>query len=110
MRLVELKMSRARTQFGAKSIQHHLQSQLHRLIGSDVYEAHTTQSRKLYMQTSLVTSLAGVRYVLSKMGTKPSGMAEAFAIHKSFFVSQTCQLTVQTVDNNNNNNSYECLP
>jgi hypothetical protein len=39
---------------------------------------------KLYMQTSLVTSLARVRYELSKMGTKPSGMAEAFAIHKSF--------------------------
>jgi hypothetical protein len=36
------------------------------------------------MQTSLVTSLARVRDELSKMGTKPSGMAEAFAIHKSF--------------------------
>lgn len=47
-------------------------------------ETHATQSRKLYMQTSIVVSLARVRYVLSKMGTKPSGMAEAFGIYKLF--------------------------
>jgi LmbE family N-acetylglucosaminyl deacetylase len=43
---------------------------------------HCTQSSKLYMQADITRSLAHTRYVLSKMGTRPNGMAEAFAVNK----------------------------
>lgn len=42
--------------------------------------AHRTQSSKLYMQESIIKSLAHSRYVLSKIGTKPNGLAEAFYV------------------------------
>ncbi len=41
---------------------------------------HTTQSRKLYMQSNMIRSLAHTRYVLGKIGTRADGMAEAFSI------------------------------
>lgn len=43
---------------------------------------HNTQSKKLYMQENIARSLAQSRYVLSKIGKKPNGMAEAFAISR----------------------------
>jgi LmbE family N-acetylglucosaminyl deacetylase len=45
-------------------------------------EAHGTQSRKLYLQSNIMRSLAYVRYSLGKLGSNPNGMAEAFTIHK----------------------------
>jgi LmbE family N-acetylglucosaminyl deacetylase len=41
---------------------------------------YSTQSNKLYMQAHSVRSLAYTRYVLSKIGTRQEGMAEAFTI------------------------------
>jgi LmbE family N-acetylglucosaminyl deacetylase len=41
---------------------------------------HSTQSRKLYMQSNMIRSLAHTRYVLGKIGTRADGMAEAFSI------------------------------
>jgi LmbE family N-acetylglucosaminyl deacetylase len=41
---------------------------------------HYTQSSKLYMQVNMVRSLAHTRYLLSKIGTRHDGMAEAFTI------------------------------
>jgi LmbE family N-acetylglucosaminyl deacetylase len=41
---------------------------------------YSTQSNKLYMQTHSIRSLAYTRYVLSKIGTRQEGMAEAFTI------------------------------
>jgi LmbE family N-acetylglucosaminyl deacetylase len=43
-------------------------------------EYHNTQSSKLYMQAHMIRSLAHTRYIMSKIGTKQDGMAEAFAI------------------------------
>jgi two-component system, NtrC family, response regulator HydG len=43
-------------------------------------EHHNTQSSKLYMQAHNISSLAHTRYILSKIGTRQDGMAEAFAI------------------------------
>jgi LmbE family N-acetylglucosaminyl deacetylase len=43
-------------------------------------EYHNTQSSKLYMQAHMVRSIAHARYIMSKIGTRPYGMAEAFAI------------------------------
>jgi len=42
--------------------------------------AHKTQASKLYMQENIIRSLAHTRYVLSKMGTKMNGLAEAFYV------------------------------
>jgi LmbE family N-acetylglucosaminyl deacetylase len=41
---------------------------------------HNTQSTKLYMQAHIIRSLAHTRYLMSKLGTRQEGMAEAFAI------------------------------
>ena len=41
---------------------------------------HNTQSTKLYMQAHIIRSLAHTRYLMSKIGTRQDGMAEAFAI------------------------------
>jgi LmbE family N-acetylglucosaminyl deacetylase len=41
---------------------------------------HNTQSTKLYMQAHIIRSLAHTRYLMSKIGTRQEGMAEAFAI------------------------------
>jgi len=41
---------------------------------------HNTQSSKLYMQAHIIRSLAHTRYLMSKIGTRQDGMAEAFAI------------------------------
>ena len=41
---------------------------------------HNTQSSKLYMQAHIIRSLAHTRYLMSKIGTRQEGMAEAFAI------------------------------
>ncbi len=43
---------------------------------------HNTQSKKLYMQGHMIRSLAQTRYILGRIGTKPNGMAEAFAISR----------------------------
>jgi LmbE family N-acetylglucosaminyl deacetylase len=53
-------------------------------------EVHATQGNKLYMQSTTTTALARARYVLSKIGTRPNGMAEAFSISR---------LIVQRTDN-----------
>ena len=45
-------------------------------------QAHKTQSDKIYMQPNFLRSLANTRYVLSKIGLNPNGMAEAFILHK----------------------------
>jgi LmbE family N-acetylglucosaminyl deacetylase len=45
-------------------------------------EAHRTQSSKIYLQSNIMRSLAQTRYAISKLGSNPNGMAEAFAIHK----------------------------
>jgi LmbE family N-acetylglucosaminyl deacetylase len=41
---------------------------------------HNTQSTKLYMQAHIIRSLAHTRYLMSKIGTRQDGMAEAFSI------------------------------
>jgi LmbE family N-acetylglucosaminyl deacetylase len=41
---------------------------------------YSTQSNKSYMQAHSVMSLAHTRYILSKIGTRQEGMAEAFTI------------------------------
>jgi len=51
-------------------------------------EVHATQGSKLYMQSTITKALAHMRYVISKMGKRPNGMAEAFAINR-FIISQT---------------------
>lgn len=45
-------------------------------------QVHGTQGGKLYMQETIAKSLAHARYILSKIGTKPNGMAEAFSINR----------------------------
>lgn len=45
-------------------------------------QSHNTQAKKLYIQENITRSLAHTRYVLGKIGTKPNGMAEAFAISR----------------------------
>jgi LmbE family N-acetylglucosaminyl deacetylase len=59
-------------------------------IGSKIecLRIHSTQGGKLYMQETIARSLAQARYVLSKIGTKPNGMAEAFSIYR-FVVNST---------------------
>jgi LmbE family N-acetylglucosaminyl deacetylase len=47
---------------------------------------HSTQSRKLYTQALIIRSLAHTRYIMSKIGTKQEGMAEAFAIRKMIVI------------------------
>jgi LmbE family N-acetylglucosaminyl deacetylase len=47
---------------------------------------HNTQSNKLYMQAHIIRSLAHTRYLMSKIGTKQNGMAEAFAIAKMILI------------------------
>jgi LmbE family N-acetylglucosaminyl deacetylase len=43
---------------------------------------HDTQSNKLYLNQNVTRSIAQTRYLLGKLGNDPSGMAEAFAIHR----------------------------
>ena len=47
---------------------------------------HNTQSTKLYMQAHIIRSLAHTRYLMSKIGTRQEGMAEAFAIGRMIIV------------------------
>jgi len=47
---------------------------------------HNTQSTKLYMQAHIIRSLAHTRYLMSKIGSRQEGMAEAFAIGKMIIV------------------------
>lgn len=47
---------------------------------------HNTQSTKLYMQAHIIRSLAHTRYLMSKIGTRQQGMAEAFAIGRMIIV------------------------
>ncbi len=47
---------------------------------------HSTQSRKLYTQAHIIRSLAHTRYIMSKLGTRQEGMAEAFAIRKMIVI------------------------
>jgi N-acetylglucosamine malate deacetylase 1 len=49
---------------------------------------HYTQSSKLYMQANMVRSLAHTRYLLSKIGTRHDGMAEAFTIGRMVISNQ----------------------
>lgn len=44
--------------------------------------SHATQSKKLYMKENITRSLAQSRYVINKIGKKPDGMAEGFAISR----------------------------
>lgn len=48
-------------------------------------EAHKSQSDRLYMQPNIVKSLANIRYAREKVGTNPSGYAEAFIIDRLEF-------------------------
>jgi LmbE family N-acetylglucosaminyl deacetylase len=48
-------------------------------------EAHKSQSDKLYMQPSVVRSLANIRYAREKVGSNPNGYAEGFTIGKLVF-------------------------
>ena len=48
----------------------------------DCIAPHNIQSEKLYMQAHMIRSLAQTRYILGRIGTKPNGMAEAFAIRR----------------------------
>lgn len=50
---------------------------------------HNTQSTKLYMQANIISSLAHTRYLMSKIGTRQNGMAEAFAIGRIVFPKAT---------------------
>jgi LmbE family N-acetylglucosaminyl deacetylase len=45
-------------------------------------KAHQSQGSKLYIISNAVKSLAHARYTLSKIGLRPNGMAEAFAVHR----------------------------
>ena len=45
-------------------------------------QAHKTQSEKIYMHPKFLRSLANTRYVISKIGLNPNGMAEAFILYK----------------------------
>jgi LmbE family N-acetylglucosaminyl deacetylase len=47
---------------------------------------HNTQSTKLYMQAHIIRSLAHTRYLMSKIGTRHEGMAEAFAIGRMIVI------------------------
>jgi LmbE family N-acetylglucosaminyl deacetylase len=49
---------------------------------------HYTQSSKLYMQAYIIRSLAHTRYLMSKIGTKQEGMAEAFAIGRMIIIPE----------------------
>jgi LmbE family N-acetylglucosaminyl deacetylase len=59
---------------------------------------HNTQSTKLYMQAHIIRSLAHTRYLMSKIGTRQEGMAEAFAIGRMIVIpnSKTNQHTFKT--------------
>jgi LmbE family N-acetylglucosaminyl deacetylase len=48
-------------------------------------EAHKSQSDRLYMQPTVVRSLANIRYAREKVGPNPNGYAEAFTIDKLIF-------------------------
>ncbi|MDE1828712.1 MAG: PIG-L family deacetylase [Thaumarchaeota archaeon] len=43
---------------------------------------HKSQLHRLYMRPNVVRSLANVRYIEAKLGSDPSGLAEAFVIQK----------------------------
>lgn len=45
-------------------------------------QEHRTQSSKYYLQHNVLKSLAYARYVMSKIGNRPNGMAEAFSIQR----------------------------
>ena len=45
-------------------------------------EIHRTQSDKLYLRPNVIRAHACARYLMSKLGSNPNGMAEAFKIHK----------------------------
>jgi LmbE family N-acetylglucosaminyl deacetylase len=51
-------------------------------------QSHSTQAAKNYMQENITRSLAHSRYVLGKIGSKPDGMAESFAVAK-FAITDT---------------------
>ena len=50
---------------------------------------HNTQASKLYMQAHIIRSLAHTRYLMSKIGTRQEGMAEAFAIGRMIISNRT---------------------
>ncbi|MDQ3838617.1 MAG: PIG-L family deacetylase [Thermoproteota archaeon] len=58
---------------------------------------HKTQSKKLYLQSNILRSLANTRYMMGKLGSHPNGMAEAFTIHK---------FIIEYSNDDDNNNIY----
>jgi LmbE family N-acetylglucosaminyl deacetylase len=47
--------------------------------------AHSSQSKRLYMQPNVIRSLANIRYAREKIGMDPNGLAEAFYVSKLVF-------------------------
>jgi LmbE family N-acetylglucosaminyl deacetylase len=45
-------------------------------------DEHKSQSGRMYIKPNVVRSLANTRYIQSKIGSNPYGMAEAFIIHR----------------------------
>lgn len=43
-------------------------------------QAHLTQADKIYIRSEVIKSLAHARYIMSKMGPKYNGLAEAFTV------------------------------
>lgn len=43
---------------------------------------HKSQSVRLYIKPNVIRSLANTRYISAKLGSNPSGLAEAFVINK----------------------------
>jgi LmbE family N-acetylglucosaminyl deacetylase len=43
-------------------------------------QAHLTQADKIYIRSEVIKSLAHTRYIMSKMGPKSNGLAEAFIV------------------------------
>jgi LmbE family N-acetylglucosaminyl deacetylase len=43
-------------------------------------QAHLTQADKIYIRSEVIKSLAHARYIMSKMGPKYNGLAEAFIV------------------------------
>ena len=43
-------------------------------------QAHLTQADRIYIRSEVIKSLAHTRYIMSKMGPKSNGLAEAFIV------------------------------
>jgi LmbE family N-acetylglucosaminyl deacetylase len=45
-------------------------------------KAHKSQSNRIYVKPNVIRSLANTRYIQSKIGSNPNGMAEAFIVQR----------------------------